>query len=98
VTDDKAAFEETIGKWDKKVQEAKDKGTEFKGTTADKATGALWTAMGGTPQKVARAYRSLSFTKGGEYHDTAGGGPMLLSNAQANEDCSTSSIDVTNPS
>ena len=98
VADDKAAFESTVGKWDKKVEEAKSKGTEFKGATAAAATAALWTSMGGTPQQVARDYRSLSFTMGGQYHATAAGGAMSVSNAKANADCSISSIDVRNPS
>jgi len=98
VADDKVAFEETVVKWDKKLEEAKSKGAKFQGTDAAKAEASLWAAMGGEPKKVARKYRTLSFTKGGQYHATAAGGPMSISNAQANADCSTSSIDVTNPS
>jgi Domain of unknown function (DUF4157) len=98
VADDKAAFEQTVGVWDKKLEEAKSKGSEFKGADAAKAEAALWTGMGGIPTKVARDYRSLSFTKGGAFHATAAGGPMVISNAKSSADCSTSSIDVTNPS
>jgi len=98
VADDKVAFEETVVKWDKKLEEARSKGAKFQGTDAAKAEASLWAAMGGEPKKVARKYRTLSFTKGGQYHATAAGGPMSISNAQANADCSTSSIDVTNPS
>jgi len=97
VADDKVAFEETVVKWDKKLEKAKSKGTKFKGADAAKAEAALWVAMGGTAKEVARKYRTLSFTKGGQYHATAKGGPMVTSNPQANADCSTSSIDVTNP-
>lgn len=97
VADDKAAFEDAIGSWDKKVQEAKDKGTEFKGASAAAATAALWAAMGNTPQKAARSYRSQSFTKGDAFHQTAAGGPMISSNPQSSPDCSVSSLDVTNP-
>lgn len=98
VADDKVAFEQTVGKWDKKLEDAKSKVTEYKGTDAGKAEAALWAAMGGKPMEVARAYRNLSFTKGDQYHGTAAGGPMTTSNAKSNADCSTSSIEVTNPS
>jgi len=98
VADDKDAFDEKIGKWDKKVQQAKDKGTEFKGTSADKATEALWTAMGNTPKDAAKAFRALRGTKVVAYHGTVAGGKMVISNPTANADCSTSSVDVTNPS
>jgi hypothetical protein len=97
VADDKVAFDDEIGAWDKKVQEAKDKGTEFKGGSKADAIAALWTAMGNTPQNAARSYRTQSFAKGGAYHATATGGPMALSNPVANADCSTSALDVTNP-
>jgi hypothetical protein len=40
---------DTIVAWDKKVQEAKDKGTEFKAWVA---TPALWAATGNTPKKL----------------------------------------------
>jgi hypothetical protein len=99
VADDKVAFEQTVGKWDKKLEKANSKGTKFKGADAARAEAALWAAMGGTPTKVARAYRSLSFTKGARYHATAAGGPMKLSNAKSDDAaCSTSSVEVRNPS
>ena len=98
VADDKDAFDEKIGNWDKKVQEAKDKGTEFKGTSAAEATDALWTAMGNTPKDAAKAFRTLRGSKVVAYHGTAAGGKMVISNETANADCSTSSVDVTNPS
>ncbi len=98
VADDKVAFEQTVVKWDKKLEKAKSKGTTFKGADAAKAEAALWAAMGGEPKKVARKYRALSFTKGGAFHATAKGGPMSTSNAQSNADCSTSSVEVRNPS
>lgn len=97
VADDKVAFDDAIGTWDKKVQDAKDKGTEFKGASATAATAALWAAMGNTPQNAARKYRTQSFDKGGDYHATAAGGPMVTSNPDSNADCSTSSVEVTNP-
>jgi hypothetical protein len=98
VDDDKVAFETTVVEWDKKVEKAKKDGTEFKGETADAATKALWTAVGGAPKKIANDYRELSNTKGGAFHATPAGGKMSISNAKANADCSTSSIEVTNPS
>jgi hypothetical protein len=97
VSDDKAAFEAAIGTWDKKVQQAKDKRTKFKGASAAKATAALWAAMGNTPKKAARSYRSQGFAKGAAYHATATGGRMSISNPASNADCSSSSVDVTNP-
>ncbi len=98
VADDKVAFEDEIGKWDKKLEDAKTAGTAFTGASEAAATAALWTAMGNTPKNAARAYRSLSFTKGGAFHGTAAGGKMSLSNPVANANCSTSGADVTNPS
>jgi hypothetical protein len=97
VSDDKDAFDDAIGKWDKKLQEAKNKGTEFKGNSAAAATAALWTAMGNTPQNAARSYRQQSFDKGDAFHNTAAGGKMVPSNPVCNADCSTSGEDVTNP-
>src|SRR5262249_10298030 len=96
--DHHTAFNETIVVWDKKVQDAKDKGTEFKGATAAAAESALWTAMGDTPKAVAKKYRSAGFTKGVAFHGTPTGGPMSISNPVANAGCTTSSVDVTNPS
>jgi len=97
VADHKASFATEVGAWDKKVQDAKDKGTEFKGATAAAATTALWAAMGNTPQKAARSFQAKNTTKGAAYHATPAGGPMSLSNPAANADCSASSVDVTNP-
>ncbi|HEX4707781.1 MAG TPA: DUF4157 domain-containing protein [Candidatus Udaeobacter sp.] len=98
VADDKASFEQTVVKWDKKLEKAKSKGTTFKSTDEGKAKDALWTAMGGTPQQVARKYRSLGFSKGTAFHATAKGGKMKPSNSKANPDCSISSVEIRNPS
>jgi hypothetical protein len=98
VADDKFAFEQTMVKWDEKVVKAKSKGTKFNGEDAAKAEAALWAAMGGEPKQVARKYRTLSFTKGGQFHATALGGAMSISNAKSNADCSTSSVEARNPS
>jgi hypothetical protein len=54
--------------------------------------------MGGTPKKVATNYHNLAGKKGDDFHATPAGGPMSVSNPAANADCSTSSIEVRNPS
>jgi hypothetical protein len=97
VADHKVAFDDAIGNWDKKVQEAKDKGTEFKGASAAAATAGLWAAMGNTPKDAARSYRSKGFAKATAFHATAAGGPMTPSNPVSSPDCSTSAMDSTNP-
>ena len=97
VADHEVAFNDTIGTWDRKVQDAKDQGTEFKGVSAGAATGALWAAIG-PPQKAARDYRKLANDKGDAFHNTAAGGMMVRSNPTASADCSVSGNDVTNPS
>jgi hypothetical protein len=97
VADHKDAFDDAIGKWDKNLQDAKTNGTEFAGASAAGATAALWTAMGNTPENAARSYRTQGFAKGGAFHGTAAGGPMVRSNPVSNADCSTSAMDVTNP-
>jgi Domain of unknown function (DUF4157) len=97
VDDDKVAFDEAIEAWDAKVQEAKNKGTEFNGQTAAAATAALWAAMGNTPKDAAWAYATQASAKGTAYHTTAAGGKMSATNPAANTDCSTTSVDVTNP-
>jgi hypothetical protein len=98
LADHKVAFEDAIGKWDTKLQDAKTAGTRFTGASAADATNKLWAAMGNTPANAARDYRAQGFAKGHAYHTTAKGKPMALSNAASNADCSTSSADVTNPS
>ena len=95
--DHKAAFNAKIGTWDTKVTTAKNSGTEFPGATAAAATTSLWTAMGGTPADVAKAYRTDGFTRGGAFHKTARGGPMSVSNSKADKTCATSSAEVKNP-
>lgn len=98
VADDKQAFEDIIGVWDKKVEKAKKDGTKFKGETADAAQAALWNAVGGTPQETANNFAALVNQKGDAFHHTAAGGRMHASNPQASPDCTTSSVEVTNPS
>jgi hypothetical protein len=98
LADHQVAFNDAIGAWDTKLQDAKKNGTTFKGASAADATGALWTAMGGTPQNAARSYRNQGFAKGTAYHATAAGGPMTFANPASDATCSTCSEDVTNPS
>jgi hypothetical protein len=97
VADHRDAFNDAIGAWDTKLQDAKNNGTQFPGASAAAATAALWTAMGNTPQNAARSYRSQGFAKGAAFHATPDGGPMTRSNPVSNADCSTSGMDVTNP-
>jgi hypothetical protein len=97
VADDKSAFSQTVVKWDKKLENAKKKGTTFKGTDAAEAEAALWAAMGGTPKEIARRYRSLSGDKGDEFHRTPKGGKLKPSRFRANPDCSASSVEVRSP-
>jgi Domain of unknown function (DUF4157) len=97
VADQKDAFDDAIGKWDKKLQDAKTADTAFTGASAADATAALWTAMGNTPEKAGSSFRSIASAKGTAFHGTADGGPMSLSTPVSNADCSTSAIDVTNP-
>jgi hypothetical protein len=97
VADQKDAFDDAIGKWDKKVQDAKTAGTTFTGASAADATAALWTAMGNTPAKAGSSFRTVASAKGAAFHATADGGPMTTSNPVSNADCSTSAVDITNP-
>lgn len=97
VADDKAAFEDKIGKWDKKLQAAKTAGTQFTGSSAADATAKLWKAMGNTPKKAARAYNTQSLASGGAYHKTLAGGAMEPGKAVCNKDCSTSDMEILNP-
>ena len=98
VADHKVAFEDAIGKWDKKLEDAKAASTVFTGSSEADATAKLWAAMGNTPTAAARSYRSQGFAKGAAFHRTPAGGPMSRSNPVSNADCSTSGMDVTNPS
>ncbi len=79
------------------MQEAKDKGSTFKGASAEAATSALWAAMGSTPHVAAWNYRRQGLTNRDAFHNTPAGGKMVVSNPQSSPDCSTSSEDVTNP-
>ena len=57
----------------------------------------LFIMKASTPENAARSYRSQGFSKGAAFHGTADGGPMAFSNPKSNADCTTSSVDVTNP-
>lgn len=94
----RAAFNTHIVAWDNRVQAAQTAHTTFTGNSAANATANLWTAMGNTPQAASRAYSNAVGVAGGAFHGTARGGPMAMGSPAANADCSTSSVEVTNPS
>lgn len=98
VADHKANFQAIVGAWDTKVQDAKDKGTEFNGASGAAATAALWVAMGGTAGDVATKWFDEDGKSGDAFHKTPAGGPMQLSNPTAGPGCANCSVDVTNPS
>jgi hypothetical protein len=98
VADHRANFQAIVGAWDTKVQDAKDKGTEFRGATGPLAEAALWAAVGGKAGAVASKWFDEDGKSGDAFHGTAAGGPMSLSNPKAGADCGDSSMDVTNPS
>jgi len=97
-SDHHAAFNDIIKTWDVKVTEAKNKGTEFGGTSAADAEANLWAAMGGTPSAIATDFLSECFARGGAFHATPGGGPMSISNPGSDKTCTNSWVNVTNPS
>ncbi len=98
VSDHKANFQAIIGAWDTKVQDAKDKGTEYPGASGQAARAALWAAAGGTAGAVATTWFDEDGKSGDAFHATPAGGPMSLSNPQAGAGCADCSLDVTNPS
>jgi hypothetical protein len=97
VKDDKAAFFATIGVWDAKLTAAAAAGTQFPGATQAAAEAAMYAAMGGTPEQIADAFTRKVNALGAAYHGTAAGGKVSVDNEMANDDCSTSSVDATNP-
>jgi uncharacterized protein DUF4157 len=97
-TVDGVIFGAHIGAWDKKLEAAKKAGTKYHGATKEESEAALYKAMGGTVQDVAYAFVRAVSSAGAAYHGTNVGGQVLLSNWQANPDCSTSSAECTNPS
>jgi hypothetical protein len=98
VADHKANFQRIVSAWDAKVQDAKDKGTEFKGASGPAAETAVWAAMGGKAGAVATKWFDEDGKSGDAFHATPAGGPMALSNPKAGAGCGDCSVDVTNPS
>jgi hypothetical protein len=97
-TDHQAAFTSIIVPWDKKLTDAKNAGTTFSGASQAAAEAALYAAMGGTPDAVADAYFNECVRLNDVYHGSAAGGGVSADNPTANADCSTSSVESTNPS
>jgi hypothetical protein len=98
VADDRTVFESTIRNWDQLATAAKTSGASFVGATEAAAEAALFKAVGGTSDEIADAYVNGCMAAGDAFHATAKGGTVHASNPAANADCSTSSIEATNPS
>jgi hypothetical protein len=96
--DHRTAFNGSIVPWDTKLTAAQAAGTTYNGPTEADAVAALYAAMGGTPDQVADEFMNACQAAVIAYHGTAAGGPVTQSNPKASADCSTSSIDSTNPS
>jgi hypothetical protein len=97
-TDHKTSFNGSIVPWDARLAAAKTANTIFSGPTEAAAEAALYAAMGGTPDQVADAYFNACQAAVIAYHGTPTGGSVTQANPTANADCSTSSVECTNPS
>jgi hypothetical protein len=89
-----AVFAKTIGRWDALLGAAKSSGTTFKGADAPACEGALFAAMGGTPESIATNYRDGCRGSGRAFHNTPAGGPLSVSNQSADATCTSCSVDV----
>jgi hypothetical protein len=97
--DHRRAFNATIGRWDRRLRQARRTGRTFHGADAAAAEAALWAHMGGTPNDVAAAYWNDCLARGAAFHTTPRGGPVgAPTSPTANADCSTSSARYRNPS
>lgn len=96
--DHRTAFNGSIVPWDTKLTAAQAAGTIYNGPTEADVVAALYAAMGGTPDQVADEFMNACQAAVIAYHGTAAGGPVTQSNPKASADCSTSSVDSTNPS
>jgi hypothetical protein len=96
--DHQAAFNGSVVPWDTRLTAAKTAGTVFSGPSAAAAEAALHAAMGGTPDQIADAFMNACAAAVVAYHGTPAGGPVSADNPASNADCSTSSVDSTNPS
>ena len=92
--DHQAAFNAAFGIWDARVTAAYIAGTKFTGPTVGAAETALWTHMGGTPEDVAAVYRTDALARGGAFHRTAAGGPLVGFHPRAGAGCNTATIKV----
>ena len=72
----------------------------FHGRTKAEAAGALFNAMGGTPDEIADQLFDALVESVNAYHSTPEGGPVVCDSdsANADESCSTSSVKCLNPS
>ena len=91
-SDDKIAFEAVVGKWDKNLQEAKDKRWKFGGATAGEAEDTLFAFMGGTPDEVAEQFYTATFESGEAFHLTAKGKSMWPYSIDISKDCSLATL------
>jgi hypothetical protein len=92
------AFTATIVPWDTALTAAAGASTVFTGANEAAAEAALFAAMGGTANQVADAFTAAAAAAIAAFHATPKGGNVTSNNPQANADCSTSSIESTNPS
>jgi hypothetical protein len=97
-TDHQAAFEASIGAWDTQLLLSWAIDQTFHGANQAAAEAALYAAMGGTPNDVADRYFDGCQAAVIAYHGTAAGGGVTSANPTANADCTTSSVESTNPS
>jgi hypothetical protein len=92
--DYRVAFNAAFGTWDARVTAAYTAGRKFTGPTVAAAQAALWTHMGGTPERVATTYRKDALARGGAFHRTAAGGPLVGFHPRAGTRCNTATIKV----
>lgn len=97
-TDFQVSFVTALIPWDLKLTVAAASGTVFTAADQAAAESALWTAMGGTPDQAADNFTNACAAAIAAFHATPKGGNVTSANPTANADCSTSSIESTNPS
>jgi hypothetical protein len=95
-----SAFKDTLIRWDAELDKAAGSGTKFHGSTKAEAKAALHKAMGGTPNNIADAFADTAAAAIDKYHSTPEGGDVSWDpeTATADDRCTTSSVDCTNPS
>ena len=97
-TDHQAAFEASIGAWDTQLLLSWAIDQTFHGANQAAAEAALYAAVGGTPDQIADRYYDGCQAAVIAFHGTAAGGGVTAANPTANADCTTSSVESTNPS